>query len=529
MRWNPRPPSAEVPVTARSEGGSRHAGRFGACWSPLPAGSACVGPAPQEERVCWARPAARAALLFACLIAPRCAAGSQGRRGAGRAAVASPRDGADRGRPERRASRAPSRQATAAGGFRSRVADVDPIFPATLFAYEDRRFRDHHGVDVRALFRAAYQLVTEGRPISGASTITMQVARLLSKETTRSVAGKLHQILMALALERRLSKDEILDLYLTLAPYGGNIEGIRAASLAYLGKEPRRLTPAEAALLVALPQAPESRRPDRHADAARAARDRVLERAEEAGVLTADDVAAARQEKVPESPPRRSRCLPPHTAERVSSDAPAESRPSPDHRRTRCSRGFSRSPSERAASFSDPVSVAILVADHQTGEILASVGSSGLFDERRDGFVDMTRAVRSPGSTLKPLDLRPRLRARHRASGDADRGQARRLSPATRRRISTATFHGTVTLRRALQLSLNVPAIELLEAVGPARLVARMRRAGADPRPPRHLAARPCGRPRRRRRDADRPRCDRRGDRPRRSRGAADGRRRAPA
>ena len=128
-------------------------------------------------------------------------------------------------------------------------------------AYEDRRFREHRGIDVKALFRAALQLAQHGRPVSGASTITMQVARLLSAQPTRSVGGKISQMLMALALEKRLSKDDILDLYLTLAPYGGNIEGIRAASLAYLGKEPRRLTAAEAALLVALPQAPEAQAP----------------------------------------------------------------------------------------------------------------------------------------------------------------------------------------------------------------------------------------------------------------------------
>ncbi len=358
------------------------------------------------------------------------------------------------------------------------LADVDPLLIETLIAYEDRRFRTHHGVDVRALFRAGLQLVTHGRPISGASTISMQVARLLAGHSTRSLGGKLGQMLAALKLEQTLSKDEILQLYLMLAPYGGNIEGIRAASLAYLGKEPRRLTPAEAALLVALPQAPEARRPDRHAERARAARDRVLARAAETGVFTPEDIAAAASEAVPDAR-RPFPMLAPHVAARLVADSPAK----PIHRLTidaPVQASLESLAAERAAAFSDTVSVAILVADHKTGEVLASVGSSGLFDERRDGFIDMTRALRSPGSTLKPLiyGLAFELGIAHPETLIEDRPvDFTGYSPQNFDR----EFHGTVSLRRALQLSLNVPAIELLEGVGPARLVARMRRAGAKP------------------------------------------------
>ncbi len=169
------------------------------------------------------------------------------------------------------------------------LAEVDPRLIAMLLAFEDRRFRSHAGVDPRALARAAWQMLANGRIVSGASTITMQLARLLDGRTTRTPGGKLAQIAAALALERRESKDAILTAYLTLAPYGGNIEGVRSASLAWFGKEPARLTAAEAALLVALPQAPEARRPDRHPEAARRARDRVLARAAESGVISADE------------------------------------------------------------------------------------------------------------------------------------------------------------------------------------------------------------------------------------------------
>src|SRR5436305_6801467 len=127
----------------------------------------------------------------------------------------------------------------------------------------------------------------------------MQVARLLEPRSERSMPAKARQMLRAIELEQVLSKDQILALYLSLAPYGGNLEGIRAASLAYFGKEPRRLSLAESALLVALPQAPELRRPDRSVEAARRARDRVLDRAAVAGLIAADEIARARLDPIP--------------------------------------------------------------------------------------------------------------------------------------------------------------------------------------------------------------------------------------
>ena len=171
--------------------------------------------------------------------------------------------------------------ATADGRWRLPVAaaDVDPRFLAMLTAYEDRRFDRHAGIDPMALLHAAGQLLAHGRVVSGGSTLTMQVARLLEPREERTLAAKARQLVRAVQLERRLSKPEILALYLTLAPYGGNLEGTRAATLAYFGREPKRLSFAEAALLVALPQAPETRRPDRFAADARRARDRVLDRA----------------------------------------------------------------------------------------------------------------------------------------------------------------------------------------------------------------------------------------------------------
>lgn len=370
--------------------------------------------------------------------------------------------------------------AVADGRWRLPVAlhAVDPKLIEMLLAFEDRRFREHRGVDLRALVRAGLQMLANGRIVSGGSTLSMQLVRLLEGGTTRSARGKLRQILAALALERRIAKDDILSAYLTLAPYGGNIEGVRAASLSWFGKEPTRLTAAEAALLVALPQAPEARRPDRGAAAARRARDRVLARVREAGVIGVAEEEHARSRPIPTR--RRSfPMLAAHLSERL-----VRSRPDGELFRStldgELQRRLERLAAERAATLGSDLSVAILVADHGSGEILASVGSAGLLDEARDGFIDMTRAVRSPGSTLKPLIYGMAFEAglAHPESLIEDRPTGFAGYVPTN---FDHEFQGTVTVRRALQLSLNVPAVKVLAAVGPARLVARMRRAGARP------------------------------------------------
>ena len=354
--------------------------------------------------------------------------------------------------------------------------DVDPRFLKLLFAYEDKRFPAHHGVDMAALARAAMQFAVSGHIVSGGSTITMQVARLLEPREHRSLGAKLRQITRALELEYALSKDQILALYLTLAPYGGNLEGIRAASLAYFGKEPRKLSLPEAALLVALPQSPELRRPDRFPDVARAARDRVLDRAAAAGVVPRDEIARAQSASVL----RERKPLPvlaPHAADQVVA---AE----PDRRIHRLTIDASLQKTlqelalERARALGPQISVAILAVDNETGEVRARVGSADYFDERRAGQVDMTQALRSPGSTLKPFIygmgfedglLHPETLVDDRPA---------RYGSYTPENFDL-TFLGTVTVRRALQMSLNVPAIAVLGKVGVSRLSARLTQTGA--------------------------------------------------
>jgi penicillin-binding protein 1C len=356
--------------------------------------------------------------------------------------------------------------------------DADPRYLALLLAFEDKRFYQHRGVDPYALARAGVQLVRNGRIVSGGSTLTMQVARLLDGRHERTGLGKLRQIVRALALERRLGKREILKLYLRLAPFGGNLEGVRAASLAYFGKEPRHLSFGEAALLVALPQSPETRRPDRFAEAARRARDRVLDRGVAAGLLGAAEALRAKAEVLPavrlEFPK-----LAPHLSETVLARKPVAA----VHRLTldrEVQSALEALVAEQTKLAGQKLSGALLAVDHTSGEVIAYVGSAGYLERDRAGAVDMVQAVRSPGSTLKPLIYGLGFEAGliHPETLIEDR-PARFGS--YRPENFEDDFHGTVTVREALGNSLNVPAVKVLAAVGPGRLAGRLRRSGIEP------------------------------------------------
>lgn len=354
---------------------------------------------------------------------------------------------------------------------------VDPGYIDVLLAYEDRRFWSHHGVDPLALARAAFQLVTRGQIVSGGSTITMQLARLIEPRQQRSVAVKFRQIVRALQIERQFSKTEILDLYLTLAPFGGNLEGVRAASFAYFGKEPKRMSLAESALLVALPQSPEKRRLDRDASNAHAARDRVLTRMVEQSRVSLDDATHAKLETVP----RVRKPMPliaPHSTDQAVAAIKDRAiiKLTLDATIQKSLEGLAK---DRAVSFGPDATIAILAVDNESGDVLAHVGSSEYFDNKRAGQVDMTRAIRSPGSTLKPFiyGLAFEDGFVHPESLIEDR-PIRYGSYAPEN--FDMTFQGTVGVRRALQMSLNVPAIALLDRVGASRLSARIKQAGAN-------------------------------------------------
>ena len=357
------------------------------------------------------------------------------------------------------------------------AAEVDPGYLALLKAYEDQRFDVHHGIDARALARAAWQLAREGRIVSGASTLTMQVARLLEPREERSLAAKARQMVRAVQLERLAGKGQILDHYLTLAPYGGNIEGVRAATLAYFGKEPRRLSLAEAALLVALPQSPEARRPDRFPEVARRARDRVLALAAARGAISSAEADAARADPVPLAR-KPFPMVAPHQAEAALRGLPGERvhRLTLDYRLQTALEALAR---ERAASLPPKSALAIVAIDNASGDLRAAVGGADLFDATRAGAMDLTQAIRSPGSALKPFiyALAFEFGIAHPETMLEDRPS--RFSAYSPENFDL-TYQGSITARVALQQSLNVPAVDLLSEVGPFRFIARLRAAGAD-------------------------------------------------
>ena len=363
------------------------------------------------------------------------------------------------------------------GRWRLAPGPVDPAYLDLLVAYEDRRFYHHAGVDPLAVLRAGWQSARAGRVVSGASTLTMQVARLLEEGPTGTATGKVRQARVALALERRLTKSEILDLYLRLAPYGGNIEGVRAASLAWFGKEPKRLTTAQSALLIALPQSPETRRPDRFPARAEAARTRVLERLERAGAVSHDHASDALREPVPKVR-RAFPALAPHLTDRLARASPAGARLATTIDPA-LQRAAERLAQRAVAGQGGRLSAAMIFADHRSGEILAHVGAAEWTDDARAGFIDMTQALRSPGSTLKPFVYALAF----------DDGLAHPETLIEDRPIAFGSwrpqnfdrrFRGTVTTREALTQSLNLPVVSLTEALGPARLLATLKRAGVQ-------------------------------------------------
>jgi penicillin-binding protein 1C len=356
--------------------------------------------------------------------------------------------------------------------IRADLKRTDPAFIRRLIGLEDARFASHPGVDPMAVARAAGSAAARGRVVSGASTITMQTARLLEPRP-RNFASKLVEMVRAIQLEARFTKREVLGLYLTLAPYGGNLEGVRAASLAYFGHEPTSLTPGEQALLIALPQAPEARRPDRRADAARAARSVVLERLVAAGLLSGPEAAEAETEPLP------SRAAFPSLAWHAAGDAARRAGLNQPSVVTSIDAGLQARLERLAAAAARQqgaeTTSAILVVETRTRAVRALVGSGGL--DRPGGWLDMTRALRSPGSTLKPFiygfAFDDGILAPDSQIDDAPRRFAD-YQPENFDRV----FHGKVTAREALTYSLNVPAVATLARIGPEAFQARLEAAG---------------------------------------------------
>ena len=350
---------------------------------------------------------------------------------------------------------------------------VSPYYLEALLTYEDRWFYRHPGVNPLALGRAAWQNLTGGRVLSGGSTLSMQVARLLDPHS-RTLPGKLRQVWRTAQLEWHLSKRQILELYLNRAPFGGTLQGVAAASWAYLGKSPLQLTPAEAALLAVLPQAPSRLRPDRHPERARLARDKVLQRLGEYQVWPQQRIAEAQEEPLLLAP-RQEPALAPLLARRLNrADSPPLIHTTLD---AALQRRLEDLLLGWRARLPERTSAAILVVESQNMAVRAYLGSVDLGDERRFGHVDMITALRSPGSTLKPFLYGMAMDDGLIHSESLLQDVPRRYGDYRPGNFSMG-FSGPVAASSALALSLNLPAVQLLEAYGPKRFAAQMRMGG---------------------------------------------------
>ena len=355
---------------------------------------------------------------------------------------------------------------------------IDPDFIEALLAYEDSRFYSHAGVDPLALVRASRDSLLAGRIVSGGSTITMQLARLLEPRE-RTLAAKAFQMLRALQLELRYSKQDILEAYLTLAPYGGNLEGVRSASWAYFGREPDDLAIEEIALLLALPQSPEARRPDLRPETARQARGHVLDRLAEVGLARSGAAADAAHDPVP------GRQAFPADAWHAASDL-RQARPEASDIVSTLDIALQRMLQDElslaASETPEAVQFAALLVETDTRSVRALAGSASR--SRPGGWIDLTDRPRSPGSTLKPFIYGMAFDDGLAAGGTRIADLPRRFSGYQPDNFDRR-FRGDVTIAEALQHSLNVPAVTALDGVGARRFNAVLGFAGAQPQRPR--------------------------------------------
>lgn len=359
--------------------------------------------------------------------------------------------------------------------FAADLDEIDPVFLDALIEVEDQRFWRHGGTDWVGMVRAVLSSASAGRVVSGGSTITMQTARLLEPRPNRTVGAKLAEIWRAHQLEWRLSKREILELYLTLAPYGGNIEGVRAASWRYFGRAPDRLSDDQIALLIALPQSPEVRRPDLRPEGARKGREEIVAKLERLGYFPPARAEDARSADLP----RQRYAFPArawHAAGNAAGDRTRDVRSTLD---AGLQAELERLAKRHADGLEDEVQVSILVVDTATRAVRAAVGSADR--NRPGGWIDLTDQPRSPGSTLKPFIY-------GLAFDDGSAAPSTRIADLPKRFAAyqpenfDRLFRGDVRVSEALQHSLNVPAVLALDRIGPQRFAAALALAGAYPR-----------------------------------------------
>ncbi len=360
--------------------------------------------------------------------------------------------------------------------IRSELSEIDPDYIKALIRYEDKRFRYHPGVDPMAVVRALYQNISAGRIVSGASTITMQLVRLVEPRP-RTLKSKIIESLRATQLELRFDKDEILNLYINFLPFGENIEGVGAASLAYFGHLPRELSPFEISYLLSVPQKPSEKYPcEKNSERAQNAVESVISRLSGEDVFTAKEAKGAKEKKVPSSLkpfPRRSM----HVAGWLLRLYPANKIKSTIRREH-------QSIAESVLlSYRDELkhmgiyNASVIVVDNENGNVTAAVGNFDFWDKQNEGQVVGFNAPRSPGSAMKPF-----IYAMAIDRGMVLPGYMVADVPTNYRGYDPINydgkFHGLITLRDALANSYNVPFVNLLHKIGLENYLNFLRKTG---------------------------------------------------
>ena len=366
---------------------------------------------------------------------------------------------------------------------------VDPKYVAALIALEDKRFYSHVGVDPIAIARAAWTDVIARRRVSGGSTISMQLARLLEPRP-RTIGSKLIEMFRAMQLDARLSKREILENYLSRTPYGRNLEGIESAAWSYFGHGAQHLSPLEIATLLAVPQGPARYSPTKaNAERLRERRDTILHKLIDAGVFDAADRDAALAEATSVGPPTKMRPMPrnaAHAAVWLRDLSPGQWRI-----RSTLEPGAQKLAEQVVALHAPELqrkhiyNGAVVVVDHATREVVGLVGNLDFTDFKHGGQIAMFKRARSPGSTLKPLLY----------SLAIDRGLALPEYLVADVPVEYGTYRphnfdgdymGLVTLKESLARSLNVPFVELLQKLGVEPFIAELQRSGVSPARAKH-------------------------------------------
>jgi penicillin-binding protein 1C len=349
---------------------------------------------------------------------------------------------------------------------------VSPLYLDLLLAYEDQRFYDHWGVDPIAVLRALSSNVKAGRIVSGASTVTMQVARLLNPGEKRGWISKIKQTLRALQLEAHYSKRDILAFYLSLAPFGGPIEGVHMASQIYFGSKPDTLDLSQSALLIALTQSPTRRRPFKYAANATHARNLVIDTLVQRGTIDAGQAAAAKLTSIPQKP------VPlPFMSPQIAGNLGWQSQ-TPLVRTTLdavLQKRIENLAGREAMWFEDHATMAVIVVDIKSRSILAA--QSGHDFKSAQGEVDLSKALRSPGSTLKPFIYALAFDKGLVHPDTVLKDQPTRFGDYLPRNFDRH-FQGFVTARDALAQSLNVPAVTMLEGIGAHQFQTHLTDAG---------------------------------------------------